>query len=309
VVSADVRAAAAAWRRRSKQLRHEIANGAGTTAALSSALAVGLARRNGVTGAALMATGTAAGVLGWWYRTSLHRIERQVRSSEDAAILGAALGTAAPLFGRWAAEGDFAGMIARELDGAQGLVVECGSGSTTLVIAERLRRAGSGRLVSLEHDTLYAAATGRLLASAGLDDVARVIEAPLRSQQLEDRRVEWYDRSIVETEIDGEIDMLVVDGPPQMSAWSRWGALPVLYPFLARNFVALLDDGRTRETSLVVHAWIDQFPDLDLYWLDTVKGTWLLKRRESSGMSGGLLRVARRINPRPAGAGRWPVHR
>jgi Methyltransferase domain len=301
--------AAATWRRRSKQLGHEIASGAGTTAVLASAVAVGLARRNGVSGAALVSGGAAAGVLAWWYRTSLHRVERQIRSSEDAAVLGAALGAAAPLFGRWAAEGDFAGMIARELDETPGLILECGSGSTTLVIADRLRRAGSGRLISLEHDSLYAASTARLLASAGLDGIARVVEAPLRIQQLGDRSVEWYDRSSVETAIDGEIVMLVVDGPPQVSPWSRWGALPVLYPYLAQNFVALLDDGRTRETSRAVYAWIDQFPDLDLYWLDTVKGTWLLKRRESGGMSGRLLRIARLLNPRPAGGGRWPVHR
>jgi hypothetical protein len=300
---------AATWRRRSKQLGHEIANGAGTTGVLAGAAVVGLARRNGASRAAVVSSGAAAGVLGWWYRRSLHRIERQIRSSEDAAVLGAALGTSAPLFGRWAAEGDFAGMIARELEGAPRLVVECGSGSTTLVIADRLRRAGSGRLISLEHDGFYAASTAQLLASAGLDDIARVVEAPLRNQQLGDRTVDWYDRSTVEAAIDGEIDVLVVDGPPQVSPWRRWAALHVLYPILAESFVALLDDGRTRETSRAVHAWIDEFPDLDLYWLDTVKGTWLLKRRESDGMSRGLLRMARFLNPRPAGAGRWPVHR
>jgi len=215
----------------------------------------------------------------------------------------------APLFGRWAAEGDFAGMIARELEQSPGLVVECGSGATTLVIAERLRRAGSGRLVSLEHDKSYAESTARLLALAGLDDVAVVVEAPLRRQQFGDRIVDWYERSIVEEAIDGEIDVLVVDGPPQVSPWARWAALQVFYPHLAESFVALLDDGRTRETSQAVRAWVEQFSDLDLYWLDTVKGTWLLRRRDSDGMSGALLRIARILHPRPAGFGRWPVHR
>jgi hypothetical protein len=53
----------------------------------------------------------------------MQRLERLIRSSEDAAVLSAALGPAAPLFGRWAAEGDFAGMIARELERSPGLVV------------------------------------------------------------------------------------------------------------------------------------------------------------------------------------------
>jgi hypothetical protein len=301
--------AAATWRRRCNQLGREITNGAGTTAVLASGVALGLGRRNAVSGAALVASSAAAGVLGWWYRTSLHRMERQIRSSEDAAVLSAALGTAAPLFGMWAAEGDFAGMISREMEGSPRLVVECGSGATTLVIADRLRRAGSGRLISLEHDSFYAASTAQLLASAGLDEFARIVEVPLRNQQLGARRVDWYERSIVEKAVDAQVDILVVDGPPQVSPWSRWGALHVLYPFLSETFVALLDDGRTRETSRAVHAWIEEFPDLDLYWLDTVKGSWLLKRRQSGSMSGGLLRIARFLNPRPAGTGRWPVHR
>src|SRR5438552_2594785 len=83
--------------------------------------------------------------------------------------------------------------------------------ATQLVIAGRLRQAGSGRLVSLEHDALYARRTARLLELAGLSDVARVVEAPLRQQQFGQRAAEWYDRAVVEEAIDGEIDVLVVD--------------------------------------------------------------------------------------------------
>jgi hypothetical protein len=279
------------------------------TAVLAAAAAVGIGRRSGASAPALISSGAAAAVLGWYYRDAAHRLERQIRSAEDGAILSGPLGTAAPLFGRWAAEGDFAGMIARELERSPGLVVECGSGSTTLVIADRLRRAGSGRLVSLEHDPFYADSTSRLLESAGLHDVARIVEAPLRRQQLGDRLVDWYERSTVEEAVEGEINVLVIDGPPQVSPWTRWAALQVFYPQLSENFVALLDDGRTRDTSRAVRAWAEQFPDLDLYWIDTVKGTWLVKRRESGGMSGPLLQAARLLNPRPAGFGRWPVHR
>jgi predicted O-methyltransferase YrrM len=110
------------------------------------------------------------------------------------------------------------------------LVVECGSGSTTLVIADKLRQSGSGRIVSLEHDAFYAARTTQLINLAGLSDLARVVEAPLRPQQFADRIIEWYDRPIVEEAIDGEIDVLVVDGPPQLSPWARWPALEVFYP-------------------------------------------------------------------------------
>jgi predicted O-methyltransferase YrrM len=296
------------WRRRSTQLGLELADSSATAAVLAAAAAAGIGRRKGVPGG-LLVSGVAAGLLGWYYREATHRLERLIRSAEDAAALSASLGPAAPLFGRWAAEGDFAGMIVRELERSPRLVVECGSGSTTVVIADKLRQSGSGRVVSLEHDASYAARTTGLINLAGLSEVARVVEAPLRPQQFGNRIIEWYDRSIVEQAIDGEIDVLVVDGPPQVNPWARWPALEVFYPLLAEDPVVLLDDGRTRETSRAVRAWVEQFTDLDLYWLDTVKGTWLLRRGDGSGMGGRLLRIARLLHPRPSGFGRWPVHR
>jgi hypothetical protein len=253
--------------------------------------------------------GTAAACLAWQQRQAALRLERLVRSGEDAVLLSAPLGPAAALAGRWAAEGDFAGMVARELERSPALVVECGSGWTTLVIADKLRQAGSGKLVSLEHEPIYAARTIRLLTLAGLTDVADVVEAPLRRQTFGRREVDWYDRAVVDANVPYGVDVLVVDGPPQTSAWARWPALEVFYPRLSTDPVVLLDDGRTRQTTRAVRAWVEEFDDLGLYWLDTVKGTWLLKRRERSAMTGRLLRFSRLAHPRPSGLGRWPVHR
>ncbi len=294
------------WMRRSTQLRRELADSAATAALLAAAAALGIGRRKR---AAVLVSGAAAGLLGWHYRQAIHRLERLIRSAEDAAVLSASLGPAAPVFGRWAAEGDFAGMVARELERAPELVVECGSGSTTLVIADKLRQSGSGRVVSLEHEPFYAARTRRLVDLAGLSDVATVVDAPLRPQQFGNRNIEWYDRSIVEQTIESKIDVLVVDGPPQTNPWARWPALEVLYPLLGADPVILLDDGRTRETSITVRAWAKQYPTLHLYWLDTVKGAWLLRCGDGSEMSGALLQIARLLHSRPSGSGRWPVHR
>jgi predicted O-methyltransferase YrrM len=279
----------------------------GASAALAAATAAGVGHRSTVGRRSLWLGSLAAGFLGWHYRDAAHRLERAIRSAEDAAALSAALQETAPIFGRWAVEGDFAGMIARELERAPQLVVECGSGVTSLVIANQLRRNGSGRLISFDHDTGYASRCTALLDRAGLGDFARVVEAPLRPQQVGERTVDWYDRSVVEEAIEDKIDVLVVDGPPQISPWARWPALEVLYPRLAEGAVVLMDDGRSQQTT--AHAWIERFPDLDLYWIDTVKGTWLLTRNDDSALSGPLLRMARMISPRPAGFGRWPVHR
>jgi predicted O-methyltransferase YrrM len=295
--------------RRTEQMIRELSRSPGAGALIAGAAAAAIGRRASAQRGSLVPGLLAAGTLGWYFRDSIHGMERAIRSAEDAAVLSAALGTEAPLFGRWAAEADFAGMIARELERGQKVIVECGSGATTLVVASKLRQNGRGRIVSLDHQRVYAARTGRLLDSAGLGSVARVVEAPLRPQQFGNRTISWYDQSVVEDAVEGTIDLLIVDGPPQVEPWARWPALPVFYPLLGANASVLIDDGRTRQTMRTVHSWIDAFPDLDLYWLDTVKGTWLLTRGESSSLHGPLLRLARLLHPRPAGFGRWPVHR
>jgi Methyltransferase domain len=291
------------------QLGHEIMSSSAAAGALAAASTLGVGRRNGASRRTRIVGATAAGLLGWQWRARTQELERMIRSAEDGSIIASRLGAAAPLFGTWAADADFAGTVAREVEASPGLVVECGSGSTTIVIADRLRRAGSGRLVSLEHDAAFAAAAARSLAAAGLADVAVVVHAPLRRQTIGDRVVEWYERATVEEAIDGEIGVLVVDGPPQVAPWARWAALPVLHRRLADDFTVLLDDGRTRDTFRAVRAWLDEFSDLELYWLDTVKGTWLLKRSTGEGLRASFVRLARTVHPRPSGFGRWPVRR
>jgi predicted O-methyltransferase YrrM len=295
--------------RRASQLLREFEQSPRTSAALAAVIAAAIGRRAASPRASLVAGALASGFLAWSYRDAFHRLERSIRSAEDAALLGASLGSAAPVFGRWSAEGDFAGMIVRELEGMPELVVECGTGATTLIIAHKLRQNGSGHLVSFEHDLAYAARIRQVLARANLLGVASVVEAPLRPQQFGDRLVQWYDRSVVHEAVAGRIEILIVDGPPQISPWARWPALEVFFPLLAKNAVVLVDDGRSRATTRAVRAWNERFPELEVYWLDTVKGTWFLKHGAGSEMHGRLLQLARLLHPRPAGFGRWPVHR
>jgi predicted O-methyltransferase YrrM len=240
------------------------------------------------------------------------RLQREVRGAVDAATLAAALGGAAPLFGRWAVEPDFAGIVAREVEHTPGLVVECGSGATTLIIAAMLRRAGRGRLVSIEHDAAYAERTRRALDAAGLHELVDVVVAPLRDQDVAGRAVSWYDADAVAGAIDGEIDVLVVDGPPQRTPWSRWPALAILHGRLAPEATVLVDDGRTRAALVTTRAWTEALDDMERYWLDTVKGTWLLRRRPDRPPRRGtdaLLRVVAVLQPHPSGSGLWPVRR
>ena len=241
-----------------------------------------------------------------------HESLREVRNSADASSLCGWLGDRSPPLGTWTIEPDFARLIAGQLMHAPDTVVECGSGTTTLLIGGFLLRNGRGRLFSLEHDPRFAASTQRQIDAAGLSGVCRVICAPLKPQAFDGELVAWYDLDCL-GELPEAIDLLVVDGPPADRAWARWPALIVFGDRLRPNASILVDDGRRREESRTVFRWLNSRADLELYWYDTIKGSWQLVRSQDSKSSTGVRAryhaIRRALNPRPAGFGRWPVHR
>src|SRR4051812_38457080 len=127
------------------------------------ALGIGL-----VAGAAAPAAGLAAGLVAREVLRAAAAGERLARNAADAATLGARLGAHCPPLGSWAAAADFCELVVREVSFREpDLVVELGSGASTLATAEALTRLGRGRLVSVEHETRFAEATRRRLEHAG----------------------------------------------------------------------------------------------------------------------------------------------
>ena len=63
--------------------------------------------------------------------------------------------------------------VLAEVDAGRHVVVECGSGLSTILIARRLRELGAGHVHSLEHDHGFAEACRRPLERASLGDRAR----------------------------------------------------------------------------------------------------------------------------------------
>src|SRR5579871_2455716 len=75
------------------------------------------------------------------------------------------------------------------------LIVECGSGTSTLWLALALRRFGiTGRVVALDHDPVFADKTRGFLARHGVGDIAEVRDAPLEDLTLADGTYSWYAR-------------------------------------------------------------------------------------------------------------------
>lgn len=86
----------------------------------------------------------------------------------------------------WAASPDFLLELVRHTRANKPLtVLECSSGTSTLVLARCLQLNGAGKVLSLEHDPYYAAQTRQQLQRHGLQDWAQVLDAPLQPHALD----------------------------------------------------------------------------------------------------------------------------
>ncbi|MDA0179239.1 class I SAM-dependent methyltransferase [Solirubrobacter phytolaccae] len=135
-------------------------------------------------------------------------------------------------------------------------VVECGSGFSTLRLAELIHER-AGRLVSLEHDAAWAARVRDALAAAGFAETARVVLAPLEPHPLARDGLPWYAQHALRS-LPQHIDVLLVDGPPAFdpgTGLSRYPALPVLADRLAPDAVVLLDDIDRHGEREIAQAW------------------------------------------------------
>jgi predicted O-methyltransferase YrrM len=187
--------------------------------------------------------------------------------------------TPLPPFRDWAISPDFALSLAGLLVALRpGLVVELGSGLSSLVIGMMLRRIGRGHLLSLESDEAFASRTRQQIVLAGLADRVEVRHAPLREHRLQGETWSWYDFST--DALREPIDLLVVDGPPRtVHPLVRYPALPVLHAKLSPAAVVLLDDAKREGEKQVVARWQREFPELELELLPHEKGTAVLRRR------------------------------
>lgn len=181
--------------------------------------------------------------------------------------------------GGWAADPWLLHTAVRLLiESRPGLVVECGSGSSTIVLARCLRALGRGRVVSLEHDPGYARQTTELLRLHGLGEVATVVNAPLADRELNGGPVRWYGAEY-EPLIHAPIDVLVVDGPPGNTAReARYPAVPLLRRHLAPDCRILMDDGDRVDERAIAHAWRDEL-GATLTYVEGGRGGWVLHRQ------------------------------
>ena len=158
------------------------------------------------------------------------------------------------------------------------LVVECGSGASTLWLALAMRRFGiDGRIIALDHDPVFGGKTRELLARHDVRDLAEVRDAPLESFSLDGQSYSWYARRAWE-DLTG-IDLLFVDGPPATTGHqARYPALPLLIGSLSPVATAVLDDLVVPDMQKVLRLWLDAYPDFGSEILPLEKQAAVLRR-------------------------------
>lgn len=165
------------------------------------------------------------------------------------------------------------------------LVVETGSGVTTLVIADALRQNGVGKLISLEHLQEYADKTYETLADEELTQWVELRVGalkPWKGEHLNPKDAEkpsrWYPLNL---EGIHQIDLLVVDGPPGNTClYARYPALPAFFERLAPTAEVWIDDANRQEEKEISEEWAKRY-GFELEFVPLEKGMSRLTRRSA----------------------------
>lgn len=166
-----------------------------------------------------------------------------------------------PPLGGWALDADVMHMVATLMwQRRPDLIVECGSGSSSVWLGYLAERLGHGRVVSLEHDERFLHASRALVAAHGLGDVVEVRHAPLEPWAAGGDEP-WYAAAAVEDL--KQIGLLLVDGPPEaLGPQVRYPAGPLLLPRCTGDAVIVLDDTDRAGEEAVSQRWLKEWPDL-----------------------------------------------
>ena len=142
------------------------------------------------------------------------------------------------------------------------VIVECGSGASTMWIGRALRRVGEGRLISLENSADWVAIVTGMLQHEGLSSV-EVRHAPMEPIKVALEEQPWYSASAL-ADVE-EIDLLLVDGPPgRTSKLARYPAVPALRDKLRAGATVMLDDCHRRDEKETLRRWLAEVPGLSL---------------------------------------------
>jgi hypothetical protein len=182
-----------------------------------------------------------------------------------------------PVTETWSAAPDFLTLISDYcLQHKPQVIVECSSGTSSIVLSQCCRINQCGHVYSLENGDEFFRKTGAQLNDFSLSEYCDVIHAPLRQIVLDEGDFQWYD---VTGLTEKKIDMLVIDGPPGfLQKHSRYPALPVLSDRMAEHCIVFLDDAARDDEQELVSIWLQQHPEFSFEYIDNERGCSILRR-------------------------------
>lgn len=159
-------------------------------------------------------------------------------------------------------------------------IVELGSGSSTVLIAQVLRALRIEDLlhVSVDHEARYLEQSRTWATLAGVADRVCFLHAPLGP--VEGQSTEWY-TGVTAALGNRSIDLVLVDGPPAYQPGfgnARLPALPVLYTHLAPHCTIILDDANRPGEKEIIKQWLSKYPEFTLSRIERGKGVVILSR-------------------------------
>ena len=187
------------------------------------------------------------------------------------------LDKALPVTEKWSAAADFLKIISDYcLENKPETIVECSSGTSSLVLSQCCKLNQYGHVYSLENGEEFVNQTRHQLDDFSLSEYGDVIFAPLKMVVLNDDNFQWYD---LENLPELEIDLLIIDGPPGfIQKYSRYPALPLLSKQLAKDCVVFLDDAARDDEQEMVRRWLKTYPEFQSDYIANERGCCVLKR-------------------------------
>lgn len=182
-----------------------------------------------------------------------------------------------PITKDWSAAADFLKTISDYcIQNKPKTIVECSSGTSSLVLSRCCQLNQRGHVYSLENGQQFADQTRQQLDDFSLSDFCDVLHAPLKDVRLEDEGFQWYELNNFPAI---EIDVLVIDGPPGfIQKHSRYPALPLLYGQLADQCAVFLDDAARADEQEIVSRWSSMYPEFEVEYIDNERGCFILNR-------------------------------
>lgn len=166
------------------------------------------------------------------------------------------------------------------------VIVEFGSGASTMVIADALKQNGYGKLISIEHNEFYGGQTMATLQAEQLQNWVdlRIGELePWEAEHLNPKDAEkpsyWYPKALLNDV--QSVDLIWVDGPPGATClYSRYPALPALADKLNPTTQVWMDDTVRQEEKDICEKWAKDY-GFELQYFPLEKGLGILSRAQA----------------------------